>query len=195
MEASLFIGLQYSFHATLSNLLSSEYIRFLCIETLEIEILEILTEATMVFSFTGNNYGRNTRSQYHQRNLGNSSRNSRGNPQFRTLDEAINLNEMFDFLEQRISNNNAILGEPPPFITDANQIAEVKRYVRSCITNFFKEHRELGNLYMDQRYDPSEGKWSGCPMFAAQFLDKQSAFSKLGKFMQEFRYCVRHDLQ
>ena len=115
-----------------------------------------------------------------------------GNQSFKSLDEAINPNEIHDVVTQRLGTNPTIFGEPLT-ITDAAQITECKNYGIACIANFLTEHRELGNLYMDTRYNPMEGKWSGCPMFAAQFFDKQTAYSKLGNLIREFRFCVRRD--
>lgn len=75
----------------------------------------------------------NNQSQYSQRdnnfgfgNLRNTRGNqSFGNQSFRSLDEAINENEIHDVITQRIGNDPAIFGEPMT-ITDATQITECK---------------------------------------------------------------------
>jgi hypothetical protein len=78
--------------------------------------------------------------------------------------ETVKYNEILDVINQRLGNNPTIFGEPVT-ITDAAQITECKNYGSACIVNL-KEHRELGNLYMDCRYDPlkENGVDTQCPL-------------------------------
>ena len=85
---------------------------------------------------TGRNSTRsqNNRPQYSQRdnfgfgNLRSTHANqSFGNQSFRSLDEAINNNEIHDVITQRIGNDLNIFGEHMTF-TDSTQITECKNY-------------------------------------------------------------------